>query len=95
MARPTLVSRSVDKNGWRTTTYRLSDRAKARAVFAVCVKDDPGHLTVSKLYRVNISSEFATVDDDAGEVSVYPHDFFVELPLSRTVKTRISDALSL
>lgn len=72
-----------------------SPRPKTRKVFAVCVKvDDPDHLTLAKTYRIEISRQYATLKDDAGEVSVYPLDFFVELKLSRDAKTRLVEALA-
>ncbi len=88
----------VDKNGWRTTTIQIDGEAPLtrEAVYAVCVRsDDPDFLTVSKLYRIDITGEYAALTDNQGEISVYPLDFFVQLPLSRVVKTRIDAALSI
>lgn len=81
----------------RTTTIALEgQRRRPKSVFAVCVKvDDPDHLTMSKLYRIEVSGEYAALTDNHGEVSVYPIDFFVELPLSRVIKTQIAAALSI
>ena len=81
----------------RTTTIAI-DRTvpKAKSVFAVCIKaDDPNHLTLSKLYRIEVYGEHATLTDNQGEVSVYPLDFFLQLPLSRVTKTQIAAALSI
>ena len=81
----------------RTTTIAIeSIGSKPKSVFAVCVKvDDPDHLTLSKLYRIDVYGERATLTDNQGEVSVYPLDFFLQLPLSRVTKTQIAAALSI
>lgn len=95
MAKAKIVERSIDENGWRTTTWAIEGSPKPlKKVFAVCIKDDPGHLTLSKLYNIAISGEDAWVTDDNNEVSLYSLDFFVPLPLSRIVSSRISAALS-
>lgn len=88
---------SVDEHGWKTTKLTVEGvRRRPKSVYAVCVKsDDPDHLTLSKLYRINVSDEFATLTDNQGEVSVYPLDFFLQLPLSRVTKTQIAAALSI
>ena len=88
---------SFDASGRRNTTYVLDGVRRApKSVYAVCVKvDDPDHLTLSKLYRIEISGEYAAVKDNQGEVSVYPVDFFLQLPLSRVTKTQIAAALSI
>jgi len=88
---------SYDENGWRNTTFAIEGaRRRPKSVFAVCVKvDDPDHLTLSKLYRIDVSDEYATLTDNQGEVSVYPLDFFLQLPLSRVIKTQIAAALSI
>lgn len=81
----------------RTTTYAMDRTApKPKSVFALCVKsDDPDHLTLSKLYRIEVYGENATLEDNVGEVSVYPLDFFLQLPLSKVTKTKIAAALSI
>jgi hypothetical protein len=89
---------SVDKNGWRTTKIAVEGarHRTSKSVYAVCVKsDDPDFLTVSRLYRVDVTGEYATLTDNQGEVSVYPLDFFLQLPLSRVTKTQIAAALSI
>lgn len=87
----------LDEKGRRITSFTVEGARKpARAVYAVCVKvDDPEHLTLSKLYRIKVSGEYATLTDNQGEVSVYPLDFFLQLPLSRVTKTQIAAALSI
>ena len=88
---------TYDEKGGRTTTYALQGvRRPPKSVYAVCVKvDDPDHLTMSKLYRIEVYGEHATLTDNQGEVSVYPLDFFLQLPLSRVTKTQIAAALSI
>ncbi len=94
-----VISREIsfDEKGRRVTTFALEGvRRPPKSVYAVCVKvDDPDHLTMSKLYRIDVSGEYAALTDNQGEVSVYPLDFFVQLPLSRVTKTQIAAALSI
>lgn len=94
-----VISREVgvDEEGWRTTKFVVEGvRRRPKSVYAVCIEsDDPDHLTLSKLYRIEVSGEFASLIDNQGEVSVYPVDFFVQLPLSRVTKTQIAAALSI
>ena len=87
----------TDENGFRTTKLWLEgEPSSPKSVYAVCVKvDDPDHLTMSKLYRIEVSGEHASLTDNQGEVSVYPLDFFLQLPLSRVTKTQIAAALSI
>ncbi len=93
----TSIKKKKDYSIARTTTIVLEGaRQKPKSVYAVCIKvDDPDHLTLSKLYRINVSGEYASLTDNQGEVSVYPLDFFLKLPLSRATKTQIAAALSI
>ena len=93
----TSTKKKKDYSIARTTTIVIEGpRRKPKSVFAVCVKsDDPDHLTLSKLYRIDVSGEYATLVDNQGEVSVYPLDFFLQLPLSRVTETQIAAALSI
>lgn len=88
---------SFDEDGRRTTRIAFEGaRPRRKSVYAVCVRsDDPDHLTLSKLYRIDVTGEYATLTDNQGEVSVYPLDFFLQLPLSRATKTQIASALSI
>lgn len=88
---------SINENGWRTTKIAVEGtRRRPKLVYAVCVKsDDPDFLTISKLYRIAVTGEHATLTDNQGEASVYPLDYFVQLPLSRVTKTEIAAALSI
>lgn len=73
---------SIDENGWRTTRIAVEGaRRRPKSVYAVCVNSgDTNHLTLSKLYRIDITGEYATLTDNQGEVSVLPFKLFLTAP---------------
>jgi hypothetical protein len=60
-------------------------------VLAVCVETDDEELLVPrKIYEIEVTGEFARVIDEAGEATVYPARFFIQLNLPAEVRQIIA-----
>ena len=68
----------------------IADKTK---IFAVCLETDDLTLLVPlKVYEINLRGEYARVVDEAGEVSIYPLEYFLPLSLPQEQTAALSTA---
>ena len=79
----------------RETVVKIPKSRKVeREVFAVCLKTDDEELLVpTKIYKIKLGGNRATVIDEEGEAAVYPMDFFLVLSLSSTAQSTLAEVL--
>ena len=79
----------------RETTIEIDARpvVEQTKVFAVCLEtDDPTLLVPLKVYEINLRGEYARIIDEAGEVAVYPLEYFLALSLPQEQTAALSIA---
>lgn len=74
---------------------RIPKSAKPpREAFAVCVKHDIDEAVVpGKVYKIIIVNDRAALTDEDGEAAVYPLDFFLELPLTKSARNTLAEVV--
>lgn len=66
----------------------------SETVFAVCLKTDDDKLLIPfKIYKIKLGGNRACVIDEAGEVAIYPMNFFHILSLLPTSETALAEVI--
>lgn len=76
----------------RETLLKIPPR-KARELYGVCVRPDDELLIAGKIYRLKVSGDRAGVIDEQGAAAVYPLDFFLELPLTKSARNTLAEVV--
>lgn len=74
-----------------------SPRSRTQTSYALCVQtDDPALLIPHKVYQVHFSqSGLVRVVDEAGEVTLYPEEFFLAVAFPKEVEQVLAQPLQL
>ena len=67
-------------------------RRKPRELYGVCVKPDDD-LIAGKIYKLKVSGDLVGVTGEDGEAAVYPLDFFLELPLTKSARNTLAEVV--
>lgn len=79
----------------RETRVKVPEVSNSETVFGVCLKTDDEKLLIPfKIYKIKLGGNRACVIDEAGEVAIYPMDFFHILSLLPTSENTLAEVLS-